>query len=254
MQRDLEGCSDVSVHTTTTPPRAPRGHQKGSPSRWESWGCRPVCGVAPGLPVLCCSLKWTALEVTRIVPMSLPCPGQGPGWPSSIESTHQGASGLDKAGGDQAGPLATGLALPLPQLVDAQALSLWASLGPWSDLRGSDESTLPRDEAAHSLTREEAAQVSLHVQPSAPPSDRHTVVLLDSFSLSCSQTMMPVGHPHPWIPEFRPGQSEHGTYPSQPMRVHELCQTVRERRPPSSGGGQIGPKAGLLVATWRGGR
>ena len=146
------------------------------------------------------------------------------------------------------------MAVPLPQLVDTQVLSFWTSLGPWSDLRDSDESTLPRDEAARSLAGGETAQDSLFIQPSAPPSNKHTVVLLDSFSLSCSQTMMPVGHPHQWIPEFRPGQSEHGTYPSQPMRVHELCQTVRERRPPSSGAGQIGPKPGLLVATQRGGR
>ena len=159
--------------------------------------------------------------------------------------------GPEKAGEDQAGPLATNLAILLPQLVDIQVTSLWTSLGPWPYLKGGDESPLPRDEAAGSLAR---GEVLLHAQPSSPPPNKRTAVLLDSSSLSCSQAMMHVGHPHPWIPEFRPGQSEHGTYPSQPMRFRELCQTVRERSSLSSGDRQTGPKPGLLVATRRGGK
>lgn len=102
--------------------------------------------------------------------------------------------GPAKAGGDQAGPLATNLALLLPQLVDVQVTSLWTSLGPWPHLKGGGESTLPRDEAAGSLAR---GEVWLPAQPSSPPSNKRTAVLLDSSSLPCSQAVRQVGRPHP---------------------------------------------------------
>lgn len=90
------GCNDVSVHTTHHPTQSPRGHQEGSQSRWESRGLQACLWEWPQVfPVLCCSLKWTALEVTRIVPPSLPVQAKALVGPQVRAHTKK-ASGLDK--------------------------------------------------------------------------------------------------------------------------------------------------------------